>query len=541
MAGILLLNYSCEELATALVENQDNIANLGWFGIDQEPTETIEDAIQFSSSSGQLPSKVDLTNHMPPIGNQGQYGTCVAWAVGYGHKSYMEAIDNDRTSSDLQNPEYQFSPKYLFLAIPSNKKGDNCGGTGFQSAYEVMLNKGITKHSVTPYTGLGDCTGSTSEWDAEAQHYKIENYREIKLDVDKLKQYLAQGRAVSFGARLGDNFVNCNSSSVISSDTYQYSGPHAYHAMILVGYDDNKGTNGAFKVQNSWGESWGDNGYVWIDYDFFVGKSGEFAFCAFIAQNKPTTDPDVDGDNTVDNPEDGLDVMAWELYDLENYDQDGGRNRIAKYNVFNSGNQNIPASRDWNIIYIYYNAYDAEDYGVILYDYYTNDYGSLGDDGELEGGDGLQNWYNNANIPAGQSVAQALYGGEDARFSWPYQMPNISGEYYLVLIADGYDVLNEVNEENNFYYLTDVNGEPIKIVNGIIQDQLPTPAKATLAPPRKFGESAKPTVRTKRNRNTYTPAEITRMLKDRRKSGEIRRKAMRFASRNTYPKRMEKR
>ncbi len=535
-ATILVLFQTSCDLENLTDDPNSPYDNLGWFGIDKEDTEHIEDAIQFGSGSNS--PTADLTGKMPPIGNQGQYGTCVAWAVGYGHKTYMEAVDNNRSASALSNPAYQFSPKYLFWAIPSSSKGDNCGGTGFQSAYEVMLNKGIAQHSVTPYTNLGDCSGSTSPWDSEASQYKIENYREISLKVNTIKQYLAQGRAVTFGARLGDNFMNWNSSGVISSDTYGYSGQHAYHAMILVGYDDNKGTNGAFRVQNSWGESWGDNGYIWVDYDFFVSNSGEFAFCAFVAQNKATTDPDPDDDNTVDDPETGTDVMAWELLDLDN---GGGTSRVAKYNVFNSGTDNIPASKDWNIIYIYYDAYDANNYGIILYDYYSDDQGEPGDEGELTGGDGMANWWNNVSVPAGQSVAQAVYGGEDARFSWGYEMPNISGEYYLVLIADGYDVLQEANEENNYYYLTDVNGGPISISNGIIQDQLPTATKSSITPPLKFGESAKPTARTRTKPNTYTPAEITEMLKARKASGDIQRKVEQFVKRNTYPRRMEKR
>ena len=39
------------------------------------------------------------------------------------------------------------------------------------------------------------------------------------------------------------------------------------HGMVVVGYSD---TYNAFKVVNSWGESWGDNGFVWIDYNAFT-------------------------------------------------------------------------------------------------------------------------------------------------------------------------------------------------------------------------------------------------------------------------------
>ncbi|MDP3936151.1 MAG: C1 family peptidase [Alphaproteobacteria bacterium] len=37
------------------------------------------------------------------------------------------------------------------------------------------------------------------------------------------------------------------------------------HAICLCGYDDERR---AFRFKNSWGTSWGDNGYAWITYDY---------------------------------------------------------------------------------------------------------------------------------------------------------------------------------------------------------------------------------------------------------------------------------
>ena len=38
------------------------------------------------------------------------------------------------------------------------------------------------------------------------------------------------------------------------------------HCVLIVGYDDNKS---AFKIINSWGKDWGNDGYLWIDYTAF--------------------------------------------------------------------------------------------------------------------------------------------------------------------------------------------------------------------------------------------------------------------------------
>lgn len=515
---------SCDE--AALNDILDTFINefydvgFGWQG-DTENLGEIEDDINLGIGSGQIPASVDLRSKFPPIGNQGQYGTCVAWAVGYNLKTYLEAVDKQYSSSDLSQPSKQFSPKDLFWSISNSDKGADCNGTGFAPAFDVIQERGIATLATVPYDDLGDCSSSPpSTWTSEANEYKIESYRQIDVTEDNLKGYLADNRAIAIGAALGENFMSWNTDDVLTSDTDTYNGQHAYHAMTLAGYDDDRGPRGAFLVVNSWGTSWGSSGYIWVDYDFFVS---DFCFAAFVATN---TESDPSGG---DDPVEGYDLTSWNLSDEPN----GGNERFITYNVYNTGENTIYASQNWAITYLLYNAYDANDYEILVFDYYTEDYGDndrhydpIPDGDEMA--IGQVNWWNNIDIPGGASVASTLIPGAE-NFSFSYTIPtDINGSYYMALISDAFDAIEEYDEGNNYLFFEADGGDPFEIVNGVVQNEPYATSTKSAGVPGLYAKSPNPTLVKDNNLNTYSPEELSRMLQHHRETGEFQRRVNQF-------------
>ena len=227
--------------------------------------------------------------------------------------------------------------------------------------------------------------------------------------------------------------------------------------MIIAGYDDNRGPGGAFKVLNSWGNNWGDSGDIWVDYSYFINE-----FCSTSNGDKPLFIAAED-EGHVTPPEDnniqgsGVDLAPWVFEDHSNFPSTGEiTERIITFNLYNIGDQTAYASDDWSFYYIYFNAYNADDYGVIFYD----DFNTSVAPGTFEC---LTN-YNcvfNYDIGAGENMVSTVFAQD--QISRTYYMPNITGDYYLVMIADLGDVYAETDELNNLFYTTD---DPLYFENG---------------------------------------------------------------------------
>lgn len=520
---------------------------LGWLFNYEEP-ETIEDDIDLNdldnNLSSEMPPHVDLSAHLPRIGDQGQYGTCVAWATAYNCRTWLYAKSKGLTTAQL-NSTNTFSAADVFMAIDNKYKGSGCGGTNFRYAFDVMQKRGVATEAAVPYSQLDCSCAPSSSANSAASGYKIKAYREIDItDVKTIKRYLSNGRLVVFGAKLGDEFMYANDNSVLTNQTsFKSTGQHGYHALVCSGYDDNKGANGAFRVVNSWGTNWGDDGYIWVDYKFFCG--GKFAYCGFVAYGDDEQIV-IGSSNTVQNTSSGYDLVPATLADADyNEPDDPDSNdptwRTSVYNVYNAGESTLNPDKPWAICYVLYDAYNANNYQVLLVDLYTDEYGTFIDD------DGTKlnynfNWdpttaqkvlgvsaqgycWSNVSVKGGESVSHAVYGNNEP-FEWSYKMPNVSGSYYLVLIADAFSGVTESNEDNNYYYLTTADGGPLKIENGIIKSVIDN--NKTLASRfrrvRKNEPSPMQSAVNEESSNTYTTEEISALLNGERRSGRLAKK-----------------
>ena len=524
---------SCEDIIPILL---GMLFETGWLQDKEEMNNIPEDITPFEDDTRKLASRVLLEDKFPPIGDQGRYGTCVAWAVGYNLKTALNAIEKGWSSTQLASTANQTSPQDLWMIIPTSKRGSGCNGTNFEPALDAIISKGVATLNTVPYTTQVNCTGTTG---GNANN-KLANYRKIAsekegLTVDNFKGYLNAGRPIAFGAKLGDRFMRWNSSSVISSDTYNEPNmQHAYHAMVLVGYDDNVGSRGAFRVRNSWGKTWGDEGSIWVDYNFFCQN---FCFAAFVAQNPASL-------SAAPTPDFGADLVAFYAEDNEFDEEDDDCpecDRVFYYEVYNSGTTTIEPSKNWTVAYIYYNAFDANEYEIIYYDYYTEDFG--GEEGDMD-------FISNSEAPSALHATSILGGywnnmtvepGQMASDGYEiiYEMPKITGRYYLVVMADAFDVIREANEDNNFYFITADNGKPLEFKDGVITNPANKSSMQRTSVdkrPAPFANTDRQTPVVEGNLNAYTPAEIKAMLLHDKKTGRLEAKRKAFSAENQNSK-----
>lgn len=507
----------------------DNVGEYftGWMA-DKEDNTTVPLAPYFGFGADNLPTRHDLTEYFPPIQSQGQYGTCVSWAIGYNTKTAISAMDRKLSPADLAKPQNQFSPKDLFTSIPDAEKGDDCNGTGFEPALEILQSRGIARMSTVPYTNLGNCSQSSmqSSWTQDAANNKISYWRRIDPSANSIKQNISKNIPVILGAKLADNFMSWNSDAVLTSNTsFDNVGMHAYHAMAIVGYDDAKGPGGAFRVVNSWGEDWGDRGYIWVDYKFLLNE-----FCMDSGGKSLYIMANQEGDTPDDNPPDdvtptstGMDLATWIFGDQST--SGNSTERQVYMNIYNIGNAPAKAQDNWSVYYVYYNAYDLSDYGVIFHDEFTT--AVARNSFECQTYDHCQF---NIDLPSGGDFADVAF--DDIAIFRTYNMPRLNGDYYLVLIADGDDVYQEDNELNNYFY---TSFYPIRFQNGYALSRGKGKNQEAISDGFEFKNNLKPNLEnlrkndfntgiTSENPNAYTEKEVRQFLNIEKKSGRLEKK-----------------
>ena len=233
--------------------------------------------------SQKYPAAFDLTNEMPPIGDQGQQGSCVAWATGYANKSYAEGINQ---GWNLNSATHQMSPAFIYNQI----NGGVDQGAYITDALFLLMDSGCCTLNKMPYDENDFTTQPSQDAIDQAAHYKNLNayYNVTPGDIEVMKGMMNDFNApLVIGIPVDDDFYYLDE----NNDTYDVcDSSYGGHAIALVGYSD---TKNAFKIQNSWGTAWGIDGYGWLSYDLVEANfNGLYDAYSFVQEDEDEIYPE---------------------------------------------------------------------------------------------------------------------------------------------------------------------------------------------------------------------------------------------------------
>ncbi len=215
--------------------------------------------------AGQAPTRKDLSDYMPPAGDQNPQNACVAFATTYACLSYYN-LRRQGLSSSQSNHNNTLSPAYVYNQI---NDGQN-KGTYFEDAFNILSREGSCTYASMPFQPNDLQTQPNQKQKAEAASFRIDTYRRLNLKeaVVSIKAELMNENpviiATSYDKTYYDGGFTVSSSTPYIWNRQMGSNSQMGHAILIVGYDDELN---AFKFLNSWGRKWGNNGYGWISYN----------------------------------------------------------------------------------------------------------------------------------------------------------------------------------------------------------------------------------------------------------------------------------
>ena len=201
-----------------------------------------EQANLSSLSTEGLPSSIDWTTRgaVTPVKNQGQCGSCWSFST-TGSLEGLRAIEGHGLLSLSEQQLMDCSTSY---------GNHGCQGGLMPNAFKYVIANGIESEAEYPYEMRNDrCRSNPSKYVFHIRGFRIvRRYNNpqlkaavarqpVSIAVDATALQFYQGGIINFGC-----------------------GQQLDHGVLAVGYGNAQGEN-FWKVKNSWGAGWGEDGY----------------------------------------------------------------------------------------------------------------------------------------------------------------------------------------------------------------------------------------------------------------------------------------
>lgn len=212
------------------------------------------------------------------VEDQGSLGSCTAQSV----VGMLEYLMRRGTGDHVDG-----SRLFVYKATRNLLGWTGDTGAYLRTAIQSVATFGMPPESYYPYQI------QNFEEEPSAFHYSFAaNYKALRytrLDphgkppaavLDNVRWALAAGYPAVFGFSVYSSLGNAADIPYPTvNDTLQGG-----HAVMAVGYDDDRNCvnapNGALFIRNSWGQSWGDQGYGYLPYEYILnGLATDFWTC----------------------------------------------------------------------------------------------------------------------------------------------------------------------------------------------------------------------------------------------------------------------
>lgn len=189
----------------------------------------------------------------PTIRNQSSCGSCWAFAT-------VGALECNILIHD--SVEVDLSEQWL---VSCNQSGWDCSGGWWahsyhQSSTDACGGTGAVLEADFPYVATEAACNCPY-----THYYTIDGWAyvsgEVTPSVAEIKQAILDYGPVCVSIRVNTAFQNYDDGVFNACATGAVN-----HAVVLVGWDDNQGTEGVWILRNSWGTGWGEDGYMRIEY-----------------------------------------------------------------------------------------------------------------------------------------------------------------------------------------------------------------------------------------------------------------------------------